>query len=120
MGASKNLSHRPFDRLRFAERIAPHLGKSTKVSEIPKRQRLLHRPALKMLLAWTELKEARNNPVAQAHIEHGYTLAEISKAVGLHYATLSRIINPNVSHPNGYKNLLEVNSRDDRAGFCLP
>ncbi len=76
----------------FVKRYTPHLGKSTKVTKILKRKRLLHRPTLKMLLAGAESKEARNNAVAQAHIEHGYTLAEISKAVGLHYATLSRII----------------------------
>jgi hypothetical protein len=29
----------------------------------------------------------------KAHIEYGYTLTEISRVVGLHYATISRIIN---------------------------
>ena len=62
------------------------------LTEIAKRQRLLHRAALRTLLAGAETKAARNDAMAQAYIEHGYTLAEISKEVGLHYATISRII----------------------------
>jgi transposase len=30
--------------------------------------------------------------MAQAYLTQGYTLAEIGQAVGLHYATISRII----------------------------
>ncbi len=76
----------------FVEHLAPQLNQRKKVTEIPKRQRLLRRAALKTLLAGAETKAARNDAMAQACIEHGYTLAEISKEVGLHYATISRII----------------------------
>ncbi len=76
----------------FVEHLAPQLNQRKTVTEIPKRQRLLRRAALKTLLAGAETKAARNDAMAQACIEHGYTLAEISKEVGLHYATISRII----------------------------
>jgi DNA-binding MarR family transcriptional regulator len=33
-----------------------------------------------------------NDAMAQAYLKHGYTLTEIGCAVGLHYATISRII----------------------------
>ena len=35
---------------------------------------------------------ARNDAMAQTHLKHGYTLTEIGRAVGVHYATVSRII----------------------------
>ncbi len=72
----------------FVEHLAPQLNQR----KIPKRRRLLRCAALKTLLAGVETKAARNDAMAQACIEHGYTLAEISKEVGLHYATISRII----------------------------
>jgi len=75
----------------FIERLTPQLqGCST--AEIPKRQRLVHRPSLKTLLAGADSRTARNTSMAQAYLTQGYTLSEISRAVGLHYATISRII----------------------------
>ena len=75
----------------FIERLTPQLqGCST--AEIPKRQRLVHRPSLKALLAGADSRTSHNNAMAQAYLTHGYTLAGIGQAVGLHYATISRII----------------------------
>jgi hypothetical protein len=34
----------------------------------------------------------RNDAMARVYRERGYTLAEIGKEVGLHYATVSRLI----------------------------
>lgn len=77
----------------FVQQMAPQLNKSKAITEIPKHQRQLHRPALKTLLVGAaESKAARNDAMAQAHLKYGYTLAEISKKVGLHYATISRLI----------------------------
>ncbi len=77
----------------FVKDMAPHLDKSKAMIEIPKRQRLLRRTVLKTILAGAaESKAARNRAMATAYLEHGYTLAEISKEVGLHYATISRLI----------------------------
>jgi len=76
----------------FIEKMAPKLKESSTTAEIPRRQRLLHRPALKMLLAGADSRAARNEALARAYLEHGYTLTEIGRAAGLHYATISRII----------------------------
>lgn len=76
----------------FVERIAPSLKDSAAKTEIPGFQRRLLRPGLKKLLAGTDSKKARNRALALAHLQHGYTLAEIGNAAGLHYATVSRII----------------------------
>lgn len=75
----------------FIERLTPQLEECSTM-EIPKRQRLVHRPPLRTLLAGTDSKTARNIAMAQAYLKHGYTLSEISGAVGLHYATISRLI----------------------------
>jgi putative transposase len=76
----------------FVEIMAPQLKASETVAEIPKRQRRLHRPALKRLFVRMDSKEARNRAMAAAYLEHAYTLTEIGHEVGLHYATVSRII----------------------------
>lgn len=76
----------------FVEKILPQLKATETVAEIPKRQRRLHRPVLKKLLAGLDSKEARDRALTSAYLEHGYTLTEIGREAGLHYATVSRII----------------------------
>jgi len=76
----------------FVEKMAPQLKASETVLEIPKQQRRLHQPTLKRLFAGVDSKESRNQAMARAYLEHGYTLAEIGREIGLHYATISRII----------------------------
>jgi hypothetical protein len=36
----------------------------------------------------------RNEAIRRAHVDHGYSLSAIGRAVGLHYSTISRIVNP--------------------------
>jgi len=42
-------------------------------------------------------KEKRNKAVERAHFDHGYTLSEIARRMGLHYATIGRIIKKKMS-----------------------
>jgi putative transposase len=76
----------------FVKNLAPKLESSARAAEITKRQRLLHRPSIKKLLNNTKSRKERNLAMAKAHLEYGYTLAEIGKAAELHYATISRLI----------------------------
>ena len=76
----------------FVGQMAPRLEQSSAVAEIPKRQRRLHRPAFRALLAGVDSKAARNEALERAYLQHAYTLVEIGRAAGLHYATVSRII----------------------------
>lgn len=76
----------------FVEDMAPWLNAHATKGEIPKRQRLLRRPSIKTLLARADSKAERNEAMARAYLQHGYTLAEIGREAGLHYATISRII----------------------------
>jgi ActR/RegA family two-component response regulator len=76
----------------FVEKIRPRLETTETVTEVPKRQRRLHRPALQQFLAKRGTRTARDQAIAKAYLQHGYTLSEIGRAVDLHYATVSRIV----------------------------
>jgi DNA-binding MarR family transcriptional regulator len=36
---------------------------------------------------------ARYRCIRQAHLQHGYTLTEIGAYLGLHYSTVSKVVN---------------------------
>ena len=76
----------------FIQKMTPHLQQQASTQEITKRQRLLHRPPLKTLLANLPSKEVRDKTLVQAYLEYGYTQAEIARTLGLHYATVSRLV----------------------------
>ena len=79
----------------FVERLQPGLRDKRLLKEIPRRQRFATRPALAKLFGASALAdlERRNPAIRRAHLEHGYSLSEIGRAVGLHYSTISRIVN---------------------------
>ena len=79
----------------FAERMSRALTPSTVSREIPRADRLAGRPTLARLLpsAGTADRSQRNAAIVEAHTVHGYSLAEISRHLGLHYSTVSRIAN---------------------------
>ena len=81
---------------RFVERLAPGLRDKRLLKEIPRRQRFAARPTLSQMFSTRTRvdRSRRNEAIRQAHLDHGYTLSEIGHAVGLHYATISRIANP--------------------------
>ena len=80
----------------FVERLAPGLRDKRLLKEIPRRQRFAARPTLRQLFgARTRTDRVRrNDAIRHAHLDYGYSLTEIGRAVGLHYATISRIANP--------------------------
>lgn len=86
----------------FIRQMTPRLQQQAS-RENAKRQRLLHRPPLKTLLANPSSKAARNKALAQAHLDYGYTQAEIARTLGLHYATVSRLITAAESEMSKYK-----------------
>lgn len=79
----------------FIARLQPGLRDKRPVKEIPRRQRFATRPALAKLFGDATLadRERRNRALRRAHLDHGYSLSEIGRAVGLHYSTISRIVN---------------------------
>ena len=80
---------------RFVARMAPMLQDKRGLKEIPRRQRFAARPVLHQLSGVRpRFDQARRNAIIfQAHLEYGYTLSEIGHVLGLHYSTISRLIN---------------------------
>ncbi|MDF0676365.1 MAG: transposase [Nitrospira sp.] len=81
---------------RFVERLAPGLQDTRRLKEIPRQQRFATRPTLRRLFPTNSRADRarRNEAIRRAHLEHGYSLSEIGQVVGLHYSTISRIVNP--------------------------
>jgi putative transposase len=79
----------------FVARLRPYLAKTRDVKEIPRAQRLVGRPRVEELLAGSaeSPRKRRNERIRAAAAKHGYLLAEIARATGLHYSTISRIVN---------------------------
>jgi hypothetical protein len=79
----------------FMERIKPALKDKSRVKEIGKRSRLVWRPTLDSLFGNPGRVErrSRNSLIQSAHLEFGYTLVEIGRHLGLHYTTISKIVN---------------------------
>jgi len=78
----------------FVERLTPLLKDKRRHREIPRKQRLAHRPPLTRLIDASALKDRarRDAAICVVHLEHGYSLKEIGDALGLHYSTISKIV----------------------------
>jgi len=72
--------------------VRAHIGATLYMAAIPRAYRALYRPPLEQLLPALLSKAARNTAMLRAHVVHAYTLAEIGRWVGLHPASVSRII----------------------------
>jgi len=58
-----------------------------RLSEVPRKQRLLKRTPLEEIFAGADTTDAG---IFKAYHEHGYTMREIAEHLGVHYATVSR------------------------------
>jgi putative transposase len=78
----------------FAEKMRPLLAGKEELKEIPRAQRLLHRPSLEKLFAKgvSGNKVMRDKTIRKAYSEHGYSMAAIAEHAGVHYSTVSKII----------------------------
>jgi len=78
----------------FAEALAGHVSGKGDIREIPKGQRFLGRPSLQELFAARPTKKtARDKKIAGAVRRYGYSQIEVADHLGLHYSTISRILN---------------------------
>jgi len=78
----------------FAESMRPMLDEKQALKEIPRSQRLLHRPVLSKLFdkPVRDDKVLRDAAIRKAHVEHGYSMSEVARHAGIHYSTVSKII----------------------------
>ena len=79
----------------FIERLADRVKGFKSKREIPRRERFVARPSLRVLFPEEgfESKAGRNKAMRRAHVEFGYTLIEIARELGLHYTTVSKVVN---------------------------
>jgi len=79
-------------REKFVEELKPVLEGKRSLAEIPRKERLVHRPKLEELFAGVKKKEERDERICRAVVEYGYKLREVGDHLGLHYSTVSRIV----------------------------
>lgn len=79
----------------FVTRIQGLITENQQTSEIPKLQRFPGRPALQELFTKKIAgdKKKRNGIIRKAYLDYMYTMKEIGDVLGIHYSTVSRIIN---------------------------
>lgn len=79
----------------FADKLIDHLRKHKDVPEIPKSQRYVARPLLAKLFTEKVVrdKQKRDRKIAEAVEKYLYSQREIAGHLGLHYTSVSRIIN---------------------------
>ena len=78
----------------FVEKMSPFLEGASEMKEIPRAQRLLHRPSLENLFAHAVQgdKVLRDATIRKAFLDYGFSMASIARQAGLHYSTVSKII----------------------------
>ena len=74
------------------DRLSPYLQQKKGEFEIPRQERFVDRPLLADLFPSEQSKSDRNHVIAQAHLHYGFSQQEIALQCGLHYSTISRII----------------------------
>ncbi len=90
---------------RFVERLLAGLREKRPLKEIPRQQRFADRPTLRQLFPVRSRTDRthRNTTIRRAHVEHGYSLSDISRVVHLHYSTISRIVSAQAIQNAQYK-----------------
>ena len=78
----------------FMERFGEYVKGYQDIPEIPKAQRFLQRPSLDSLFNDTELHNLlkRNQAIAKAVEEYGYSQREVADHLGMHFTSISRIM----------------------------
>ncbi len=80
---------------KFVVRLEPYLKDVQELREVPRVQRFVNRPLSEELFRdiREKSKSIRNKKIREAHLSYGYTLVEIARVAGVHYTTVSRIVN---------------------------
>ncbi|MFZ6820032.1 transposase [Undibacterium sp. Ji22W] len=78
----------------FVATLQPYIRDAKKLDEVPRAQRFLNRPSLQALfdIEGNINKVKRDKQIRLAHLDCGYSLAEIGRYLNLHYSTVSRVV----------------------------
>jgi REP element-mobilizing transposase RayT/predicted DNA-binding protein (UPF0251 family) len=79
----------------FVETLMDYIKGQRDIREIPKSQRYINRPGLKEIFSKEVVnkKSKRNEKIREAAERHGYSQKEVADYLGLHYSTISRLVN---------------------------
>jgi putative transposase len=79
----------------FGDKLVDYLRKQRNMPEIPRSQRYVNRPALDKLFTDKVVrdKKTRNRKIAEAAEKHLYSQRQIADHLGIHYSSVSRIVN---------------------------
>ena len=78
----------------FVDQLIYYVRRYEEVKEIPKGQRYMNRPSLGDIFKDTKRERGkRNREIADAVDRWGYSQKEVADHLGLHYSTVSRLIN---------------------------
>ena len=80
----------------FIERFINHVKGYEEVKEIPKRQRYIGRPGLAELLEGTKGRKEISKKAKEAVERYGYSQKDIADYLGIHYSTVSRMVNKEI------------------------
>lgn len=80
---------------KFIQQAKEMIGGREEIPEIPRTQRHVGRPAVADIFPAESknTRQERNRLIRHAYAMHGYTLKEIAQALGVHYTTISKVIN---------------------------
>jgi REP element-mobilizing transposase RayT len=81
-------------RAEFIETLKPLLAGTAAVQDIPRMQRLVARLTLEKIIPTRGgvPKAKRGRVIWKVHVQYGYSLVAVGKHLGLHYATISKIV----------------------------
>ena len=77
----------------FVQKLKGHVRGYEKIAEIPRNQRHLGRPKLKILFEGRLTKTKRDARIVEAVHRYGYSQREVADVLDLHYTTISRLAN---------------------------
>ncbi len=79
----------------FVERFRDHFQRHKDIPEIPRSQRFADRPAMDEIFSQDINRDMgrRNEKVVEAVEGYGYTQREVADFLGLHFTSISRIMN---------------------------
>jgi putative transposase len=79
----------------FIETLMAYIKGQRDIREIPKNQRYINRPGLKEIFSAevVDKRSKRNKKIREAAERYGYSQKEVADYLGLHYSTISRLIN---------------------------
>jgi len=81
---------------KFIERFINHVKGYEEVKEIPKSQRYIGRPGLAELLKGTRGRKEISKKAKETIERYGYSQKEIADYLGIHYSTVSRMVNKGI------------------------